>query len=343
VNLIGEYMIDQIDKHVNIDDSGIREKLLSPLIVEGGKVIISRLLHLLNLRNKVELSEIIGVSTGSIATWQTRSNVPYELLTRIHLATGVSIEYLLFDKAETDLNVMRYCSDPNETPSFVSINQNIKSFRYPLRHPLNYEGGSQVIERLISVLGLKSKAELSRILSVSVGTLSTWHNRKITPFELLCRVHLVTGVSMHYLCFGYEWQDRKTQENVVEHVVNAFSSQNSLSDGVKVCDKTYLLDNGKLTAKTKYVANDFFWSNIGISPETDAVVISNSKSYFIDKNASTVSKGFYLFAVNDVYQLGELRQLPDGKIYFIDGDDKYVINHETTKIQGKVVSILEKI
>ncbi len=64
---------------------------------------------------------------------------------------------------------------------------------------------------------------------------------------------------------------------------------------------------------------------------------------FKDKKATTVTKSFYLFAVNDVYQLGELRQLPDGKVYFIDGDDKYVINHETTKIQGKVVSILEKI
>lgn len=180
---------------------------------------------------------------------------------------------------------------------------------------------------------------------MNLGNLATWHTRKITPYELLCRVHLSTGISMHYLCFGYELEDRKTQEKAVKHVVNDVSPQDSLNDAVKVCDKTYLLDNGKLTAKTKYAANHYFWSNIDISPASDAIVIviSNSKSYFIDKNASSVSKGFYLFAVNDVYQLGELRQLPDGKVYFIDGDDKYVINHETTEIHGKVVSILESV
>ena len=336
-------MIDQICININSDKEKAHTFIANSLTAEGGKVLVDRLLHLFNLRNKVELSEIIGVSTGSIATWQTRSTVPYELLIRIHLATGVSMEYLLFDKAEAVLNVMRYCKNPNETPNFASINQNIKSFHYPLHQPIHCDGGIQIINRLQKILGVESKAELGRLCSINIGTLATWQTRKTTPHELLCRIHLATGVSMHILCFGNEWEDRKAQENVVEHVANEFSPQDSLSDGVKVCDKTHLLDNGKLTAKTKYVANDFFWSNIGISPETDAVVISNSKSYFIDTNASTVSKGFYLFSVNDVYQLGELRQLPDGKVYFIDGDDKYVINHETTKIHGKVVSILENI
>lgn len=341
VRTFGEHMIDQICTKYNSGYEINRRLIGEVLSFEGGKVVVERLLHLFNLRNKVELSGIIGVTTGSIATWQTRSTVPYELLIRIHLATGVSMQYLLFDEAEADLNVMVYCEDPSTQPNYASINQNIKSFHYSLAQPIHCDGGLQIIKRLQQVLRLESKAELGRLCSVNIGTLATWQTRKTTPHELLCRVHLATGVSMHYLCFGYEWEDRKAQEKVVERIANESSPQDSLSDGVKICDETYLLDNGKLITKNKYVANDFFWSNIGISPASDTVVISDNKSYFIDKKASTVTKGLYLFLVNGVFQIGKLRQLPDGKVYFIDGDDKYEINHETTEVHGKVVSILE--
>ncbi|MPY24426.1 helix-turn-helix domain-containing protein [Shewanella sp. YLB-07] len=335
-------MIDQFYINSNNEKVNVYTFIKKPLATKGGKVLVDRLLHVFNLRNKIELSEIIGVSTGSIATWQTRSTVPYELLIRIHLATGISIAYLLFDKAEVDLNVMQYCQDPNKTANFASINQNIHSFHYPLHQLLHCDGGVPIINRLLKVLGVESKAELARLCSVNIGTLATWQTRKTTPHELLCRVHLATGVSMHDLCFGYEWEDRKAQENDVEPVDNTCSSQDSLTDGVTGCDNTYVLDNGKLTTTTHYVANNFFWSNIGISPASDIVIISDNKSYFIDKKALTVTKGLYLFLVNGVFQLGELRQLPDGNVYFIDGDDKYEVNPETTEVHGKVVSVLAR-
>jgi hypothetical protein len=336
-------MIDQICTKYN-SDYEINRKIISEVLsIEGGKVLVERLLHLFNLRNKVELSGIIGITTGSIATWQTRSTVPYELLIRIHLATGVSMQYLLLDEAEADLNVMKYCEDPETVPNYASINQNIKSFHYSLSQPIHSNGGLQIISRLQQVLKVESKADLGRLCSINIGTLATWQTRKTTPHELLCRVHLATGVSMHYLCFGYEWKDRNTAKEATGHVLREASNVYLPTYSVQACEKTHHLDNGNLVKEAKYVANDFFWTNIGISPETDAVVISNNKSYFIDTSASTVSKGSYLFSVNDVYQIGELRQLPDGNIYFIDNDDKYEIDHETTKVHGKVVSILESV
>lgn len=336
-------MIDQKDIGVNENTENIQINISKSLNVEGGKIVIERVLHLLNLRSKVELSGLIGVSTGSIATWQTRSTVPYELLIRIHLATGVSMQYLLFDDIVGDINVMQFCADPSVTPSYASINQNLKFFRYPLGKPPHYNGGSQIIKRLIQILKLNSRPELSSTTSVSIGTLSTWQTRKITPFELLCRVHLLTGVSMHYLCFGYEWEERNNHVKETECVENEPLLQQRPSEDIKACNQTYVIDNGILTSKSKYVANDFFWSNAGISPASDSVVMSDNKSFFIDKTATTVTKGLYLFSVNDVFQVGELRQLPDGKTYFYDDGDKYPINEDTTKIHGKVVSILQSI
>ncbi|NRD73229.1 helix-turn-helix domain-containing protein [Shewanella sp. VB17] len=336
-------MIDQTDSEVNKKQNYIQNETLDLLNVEGGKVVIDRLLHIFNLRSKVELSGIIGVSPGSIATWQTRSTVPYELLIRIHLATGISIEYLLFDTVVGDINVMQFCPNPTTTPSYATINQNLKYFRYPLGKPAHYDGGSQIIKRLIQILKFNNRTELSNATSVSIGTLSTWQTRKVTPHELLCRIHLATGTSMHYLCFGYEWEDRKVQENTVAPAIKDNLSEQTLTNGVQACSNTYLLENGKLTAKTKYIANDFFWLNIGISPSTDAVAITNKASYFIDKKSSTVTKGMYLFSINDVFQIGELQQLPDSKVYYVDGSDKYPIDPNTTTVHGKVVSILESV
>jgi hypothetical protein len=321
----------------------ITKVIKTPLITEGGKVFVNRLVHLFGLRSKVELSELIGVSTGSIATWQTRNVVPYELAVRLHLATGVSVEYLLFDELKGDLNIMQYLPDPRLQPNYANIKVNLANFHYSLTTPANYDGGAVLIERLVSLFKVASKVELGDLVGVNIGTLGTWHTRRTTPHELLCRIHLATGVSMHYLCFGKEWEDRQHQQKVCPHSVRESSSADSLDNGLLSCKQTYSLDNGQLNSITKYVANDFFWSNIGIAPATDAVVISDNKSYFIDKSATSVSKGRYLFAVNDVYQIGELRQLPDGKTYFYDDGDKYAIDEDTTKIHGKVVSILESI
>ena len=329
--------------NINRYDAEILGKLNKPLEVEGGKVFVNRLVHLFGLRSKVELSELIGVSTGSLATWQTRKVVPYELAIRLHLATGVSLEYLLFEELKGNYNVMLYATNHINQPNFANIKHNLNIFRYSICQPINYYGGAVLIERLVSTFKVSSKKELGELVGVSVGTLSTWHTRKVAPHELLCRIHLATGISMHYLCFGYEWEEGSTHVKQVECVDNEPVLQHSPSEDIKTCDQTYVIDNGNLTSKSKYVANSYFWSNIGISPELDSVVISNNKSFFIDKSALTVTKGLYLLSVNDVFQIGELRQLPDGKTYFYDDGDKYPINEDTTKIHGKVVSILQNV
>ncbi|MGS0695303.1 helix-turn-helix domain-containing protein [Shewanella sp. 0m-4] len=355
-------MIDHICTNFNSDDDKFRNFIGKPLNVKGGKVLVDRLLHLFNLRNKVELSEIIGVSTGSIATWQTRSTVPYELLIRIHLATGVSIEYLLFDKAEDDLNVMSYCINPNETPSFVTINQNIKSFHYPLHQPIHSDGGLQIINRLQEILEIDSKAELGRLCSINIGTLATWQTRKTTPHELLCRVHLATGVSMHYLCFGKEWIPPQIEKPEIKNWMEAptvkadeqkYFNRNKkqripLHDWMlKESDsKAYLsvfeIDEGDMKRVDKIKINDEFLTLFSIDDDGLSISIKDTH-YFIDPKITTITKGQYLFRVNDSYQLGELRHLPDGNIYLIEDQEKFIFDPASTIVLGKVTSILKRV
>jgi hypothetical protein len=340
-----------------------------PLSPEGGKVFVNRLVHLFGLRNRVELSEFIGVSTGAIATWQTRNTLPYELVIRLHLATGISVEYLLFDELKGDLNVMQYLPDPTLQPNYANIKFNISKFRYSLTSPAHYDGGAVLIERLVTLFQLASKVELGDLVGVTIGTLSTWHTRKSTPHELLCRIHLATGVSMHFLCFGKEWDDVLAMRNknqpastsrmdfvrssdFRDEEIPSFLRANDIAEvrtNYSIPEVTffksdiYSIDDGSKIKNGAYQSNAVLWEHAGVSPNDALVIRYNQATYFINTEIITVTKGLYLFAINDVHQIGELKQLPDGKVYFIDGDDKYQINQETTKVIGKVVSVLKNI
>ncbi len=166
-------MIDQKNRLVNLIDEEKELTLNKPLECDGGKTVILRLLRLFNLRNRVELSALIGVSTGSIATWQTRNTTPFELLIRIHLATGVDLDFLLFGKNEEKQNVLKLCSPPNQIPDYATINQNLKSFRFSITQPLNYDGGRIIIDRLITLFRLRSRVEFRELTSVNEGSIAT--------------------------------------------------------------------------------------------------------------------------------------------------------------------------
>ncbi|MGI2115580.1 helix-turn-helix domain-containing protein (plasmid) [Shewanella sp. HL-SH4] len=80
---------------------------------------------------------------------------------------------------------------------------------HPILNPifkekLIYAGGKKVIDRLVNLLGLNSADELSSIIEVSSGTVSTWRIRDTTPFELVIKVHLFTGIPIQKILFGVD-------------------------------------------------------------------------------------------------------------------------------------------
>jgi len=311
------------------------------LVCDGGKTVVERLLRLFNLRNRVELSSLIGVSTGSIATWQTRNTTPFELLIRIHLATGVDLDFLLFGKNEEKQNVLKFCSPPNQIPNYATINQNLKSFKFSISQPANYDGGRIIIDRLITLFRLNSRVEFRELTSVSEGSVATWQTRNVTPFELLARVHLATGIPMLFLCFGKDKYPSREPNKLVEPTTINVQKPSTTADTHRL-ETFSIAHHGNKTQVGEYRVNNDFLKDCGLS-KNDFVVKAESSIYFINTDIKTVTKGKYLFAINDSYQIGELRQLPDGNVYLIDGQDKYPFNTDTTKIHGKVVSILQSV
>nr|WP_256931126.1 helix-turn-helix transcriptional regulator [Shewanella xiamenensis] len=229
------------------------------------------------------------------------------------------------------------------------VNIKRSTFRYPLDKPCSFEGGKTIIERLITLFKVRNRVELADILGMTTGTIATWQTRDTIPFELLVRIHLATGVSMDYLCFGGD----ESSEDVMQHAV---SNVPEYKDGKVITVeerlatyrlpslKIFSIENGHLKPSSEIYADKSFMRMAGVEGVDSDLVIKDAQFlFFINSNENLVSNGRYLFAVNDVYQIGDMRMLPDGHVYLFHEGEKYQVDSNTTKIHGKVVSVLETV
>jgi len=230
------------------------------------------------------------------------------------------------------------------------VNIKRSTFRVPLDKPCEFEGGKTIIERLIELFRLRNRVELADVLGMTTGTIATWQTRNTIPFELLVRIHLATGVSMNYLCFG---SDSDEIPDVMSHAVShvpeykdgrVIGVEERLIAANLPSLKISSIENGHLKSVGKISIDRSFMRMAGIEGiDTDLVIKESGQLLFINSNETSVSNGRYLFAINDTYQIGDLRMLPDGHVYLFHAGDKYQVDPNTTKIHGKVVSVLETI
>ncbi len=322
---------------VNWKHKEFRFPLFKPSQYDGGKVLIERLIQLFELRSRIELAEVIGVTAGTLSTWTTRNTVPHELILRTHLSTGISVEFLCFG---TGLEYKERLTRTSQAELFNS--------EYPIGIPLRADGGRKLIERLISLFNVRNRIELADLIGVTPANLSTWSTRNTVPYEVILRLHLSIGANVEYLCFGKGdpfdihpllATDSKSKALRFKHVARPHFT----AEAVTLSLEFKTLENGKLVTQSKIPTVPEAFKEYGITdPSNSFALKTHSKTYFIASEEVTVTSGWYLFSIDGDFQLGNLRKLPDGKVYMMDHDDRFEVNLSTTKIQGKVVSILEK-
>ncbi|EPW7001990.1 phage repressor protein CI [Vibrio parahaemolyticus] len=66
----------------------------------GGKEVIERLMQATNTRSNQELADAFGLPKSTVGTWRHRNLVPYEIVIRLHLETGISIKWLTLGQGE---------------------------------------------------------------------------------------------------------------------------------------------------------------------------------------------------------------------------------------------------
>jgi hypothetical protein len=212
-----------------------------------------------------------------------------------------------------------------------------------LNKPIDCDGGKVLIERLMHLFEVNTRIELGDLIGVTAGTLSTWTTRNATPFELLIRVHLLTGWPMEYICFGVGDLSKikgKTNSHFSEQVNQVAKPTLSYDRGVL---QIFTIKNGHLDQYEKIEATINMLHHCNVhGNDNDLVVKDGENLLFIDSNETQVNQGKYLFKVNENHQIGELRLLPDGKVYLLEDNERFPIDTQVTKIVGKVVSVLKK-
>ncbi|HHF0490818.1 TPA: phage repressor protein CI [Vibrio alginolyticus] len=66
----------------------------------GGKEVIERLMQATNTSSNQALADAFGLPKSTVGTWRHRNLVPYEIVIRLHLETGISIKWLTLGQGE---------------------------------------------------------------------------------------------------------------------------------------------------------------------------------------------------------------------------------------------------
>lgn len=81
----------------------------------GGKEYIQRLKSVLGETTDIGLAGRLGIPKGTIATWMQRNTTPYEVSIIVHLATNLSLRWLLLGEGEP------FESEPKEEVHDTSV------------------------------------------------------------------------------------------------------------------------------------------------------------------------------------------------------------------------------
>ncbi|WP_311567481.1 phage repressor protein CI [Photobacterium arenosum] len=193
--------------------------------------------------------------------------------------------------------------------------------------PLLYEGGKNVTSRQVEALHLSEYKELTEVLGVGKGTISTWHQREQTPFEVVVRVHLKTGVSLKWLLLGEG-----------EMYENSPSTQLTASKDI---DETptkkipyFILKGGELLKQEPLTLDLRFITQL---PEHEdlAVVLDAGKQIYVDRADTKVISGKFLVSYASITTVSELHKLPNGSVFM-------VLNGRDVEVESSQINVLGK-
>ncbi|MGF1717865.1 helix-turn-helix domain-containing protein [Photobacterium chitinilyticum] len=187
--------------------------------------------------------------------------------------------------------------------------------------PFDYSGGAEFLDRLKEVYSVSHRMDLSNVIGVSTGTMSTWRTRNQTPFEIAVRVHLASGVSLKWLLLG-------------EGEMYEGGKPSAASDKVEL--PYFELKNGDLIDKGKMFFDPQFLDGM---PEAEHLMLveHEGQKLFVDTSNTKVISGEYLVSFSGLTTVSELHRLPNGKMFMNFNGKDIEVEDQQIEVLGKVV------
>lgn len=198
--------------------------------------------------------------------------------------------------------------------------------------PFEYIGGKQVTERMKIVTNTKDFKALGDILGISKGTISTWHQRELTPYEVIIRLHLKTGASIRYLVLGEGEPFSK------ENFCGGHSEHGTSNSTIELSNVR--LANGKLVDNETLVFDKNFLDKIGTS---NVIAIEDDHTtYIVDKDVNQAVSGTYLVDMDGLLSLNQIQRLPGKKLAISFNGSTLTVEEDEVKVVGRVALVMEK-
>ncbi|EMQ2082240.1 phage repressor protein CI [Yersinia enterocolitica] len=267
--------------------------------------ILDRLSSAYGVNSQKALAEALGVPAANVSNWLQRNSVPGGAFVKCSLDTGADLRWLSTGEFE----------DSNNQISKPSLKGK------ELYDQILNSGGKAVLQRILQAYGFKTQKELSDLLGIPTGTISTWIRRDFFPGDVVVTCALDTGVSLEWLCLGDNSTKKKsssviTQKSAKYHVLKKFS----VLSGDLIDIGTWVADVSILTS-----FND-----------STIYVEKNGVAWLVDLSVKKITNGFWLININGVHDIYLVKEIPGMKIRVTINSSEFICSLDEIKLLGLV-------
>ncbi|MCC4790379.1 helix-turn-helix domain-containing protein [Vibrio splendidus] len=198
--------------------------------------------------------------------------------------------------------------------------------------PFEYIGGRDFTSKVVKIMNLERYNQLTEVLGVNKGTISTWHTRNMTPFELAVRIHLSEGVSLKWLLL--DEGEPFPEQNAQDHV----SKKNEAKTLFDI--DCFSIDDGKLVGKGILAFDKALLDELGVS---NVIAIKDGTTTFlINKESHHAVSGTYLVDMDGLLSLNDIQRLPGKKLAISFNGSTLTVEEDEVRVVGRVALVMEK-
>lgn len=197
--------------------------------------------------------------------------------------------------------------------------------------PFEYIGGRDFTSKVVKVMNLERYNQLTEVLGVNKGTISTWHTRNMTPFELAVRIHLSEGVSLKWLLLdeGEPFPDQNAQDHV--------SKKN---EAKTLFDLNYFtLTNGKLVGNKTLAFDKSYLDKLGVINVMG--IEHDGTTFIVDKEVHQAVSGTYLVDMDGLLSLNDIQRLPGKKLAISFNGSTLTVEEDEVRVVGRVALVMQ--
>ncbi|MCD9491090.1 transcriptional regulator [Photobacterium phosphoreum] len=188
----------------------------------------------------------------------------------------------------------------------------------------NYKGGRSVTEKLKLLTKVDEFQDLATVFDIPRSTISTWHTRNMTPYEIIVRVCLATGCSIKWLAMDEGEPFSDGDNSATEEI-----SIEKISNGLLENESSMRLD---LVTLEKY----------GLKASSTKAIDHDSNIHFINTQENNPTVGRYLISIDGNISINRIQRLPGKKLAISFGDSTLEVSDDDINVIGRIVMTMEK-